>query len=502
MELLGHLFAGFQIVFQPMNLFLCFLGVLMGTLVGVLPGLGPVTAMSLLLPTTFAMSPVQAIIMLAGIYYGAMYGGSTTSILVNIPGESASVVTCLDGYQMARNGRAGAALGISAFGSFIAGTLGIIGLMLVAPPLAAMALQFGPPEYFSLVVMGLTILTFLASGPMWKSLLMAAFGLFLSCIGMELISAKARFTFDIVELSDGVGLVPLVMGLFGISEVMLNIEQSAERTIFESKIKNLLPTLGDWRASIPPILRGSFMGFFLGVLPGGGTVISSFASYAIEKKLSKYPEKFGTGVIEGVAGPESANNAATSGCFIPLLSLGVPTTGTMALLLGTLIMHGVQPGPMLVNEHPDIFWGTVASMYVGNVMLLVLNLPLIGLWVKLLKVPYAILFPLILLFCLIGAFSLNNSVVDIFFVAFFGLVGYLLRKFRYEAAPLVLAFVLGPLMEVNLRQSLLMSDGSPFIFFTRPISGVLISVAVVLLVFPLIPGLKKKPEIAEIGDMM
>ena len=502
MELLGHLFAGFQIVFQPMNLFLCFLGVLMGTLVGVLPGLGPVTAMSLLLPTTFAMSPVQAIIMLAGIYYGAMYGGSTTSILVNIPGESASVVTCLDGYQMARNGRAGAALGISAFGSFIAGTLGIIGLMLVAPPLAAMALQFGPPEYFSLVVMGLTILTFLASGPMWKSLLMAAFGLFLSCIGMELISAKARFTFDIVELSDGVGLVPLVMGLFGISEVMLNIEQSAERTIFESKIKNLLPTLGDWRASIPPILRGSFMGFFLGVLPGGGTVISSFASYAIEKKLSKYPEKFGTGVIEGVAGPESANNAATSGCFIPLLSLGVPTTGTMALLLGTLIMHGVQPGPMLVNEHPDIFWGTVASMYVGNVMLLVLNLPLIGLWVKLLKVPYAILFPLILLFCLIGAFSLNNSVVDIFFVAFFGLVGYLLRKFRYEAAPLVLAFVLGPLMEVNLRQSLLMSDCSPFIFFTRPISGVLISVAVVLLVFPLIPGLKKKPEIAEIGDMM
>ena len=504
MDLLGHLFAGFQIACQPINLFLCFMGVLMGTLVGVLPGLGPVTAMSLLLPTTFAMSPVQAIIMLAGIYYGAMYGGSTTSILVNIPGESASVVTCLDGYQMARNGRAGAALGISAFGSFIAGTLGIIGLMLVAPPLAAMALQFGPPEYFSLVVMGLTILTFLASGPMWKSLLMASFGLFLSCIGMELISAKGRFTFDIVELSDGVGLVPLVMGLFGISEVMLNIEQSLERTIFESKIKNLLPTLSDWRVSIASILRGSVMGFFLGVLPGGGTVISSFVSYAVEKKLSKYPEKFGTGVIEGVAGPEAANNAATSGCFIPLLSLGVPTTGTMALLLGTLIMHGVQPGPMLVNEHPDIFWGTVASMYIGNAMLLVLNLPLIGLWVKLLKVPYPILFPLILLFCLIGAFSLNNSIVDIFFVAFFGLVGYLLRKFKYEAAPLVLAFVLGPLMEVNLRQSLLLSDGSPFIFFTRPISGVLISVAVVLFIFPLIPGLKmkKKSEIVQVGDMM
>jgi putative tricarboxylic transport membrane protein len=492
MEFLNSALLGFQVALTPTNLFFCFMGVLTGTLVGVLPGLGPVAAMSLLLPTTFHVTPVSAIIMLAGIYYGAMYGGSTTSILVNIPGEAASVVTCLDGYKMARMGKAGPALGISAFGSFIAGTLSIVGLMFIAPPLAAMALKFGPPEYFSLMVMGLTVLTFLASGAMWKALLMAAFGLFLGCMGMDNMTASYRFTFNILELSDGVGLVPVVMGLFGISEVMLNVEQSMDRTVFETKIQNLLPNLKEWTASIGPIIRGTVLGFFLGVLPGGGAVISSFVAYAIEKRISKHPEKFGTGVIEGVAAPESANNAATGGAFIPLLSLGIPANAVMALLLGAFIIHGVQPGPMLVKEHPQLFWGTVASMYVGNAMLLVLNLPLIGLWVKILKVPYPILFPLILLFCLIGCYSLNNSVTEVLIMVLFGLIGYVFKKFQYEAAPLVLALVLGPMMENSLRQALLMSAGSPLIFFERPISAILMGTAIFLLIFPLIPRFQKK----------
>jgi putative tricarboxylic transport membrane protein len=498
MDFLNSALLGFQVAFQPMNLFFCFAGVLTGTLVGVLPGLGPVAAMSLLLPTTFHVSPVSAIIMLSGIYYGAMYGGSTTSILVNIPGEAASVVTCLDGYKMARQGRAGPALGISAFGSFIAGTLSIVGLMFIAPPLAAMALKFGPPEYFSLMIMGLTVLTFLASGPMWKALLMASFGLFLGCMGMDNMTASYRFTFNILELSDGVGLVPVVMGLFGISEVMLNVEQSMERTVFETKIQNLFPNLRDWADSFWPIIRGTILGFFLGVLPGGGAVISSFVSYAVEKRISKHPEKFGTGAIEGVAGPESANNAATGGAFIPLLSLGIPANAVMAILLGAFIIHGVQPGPMLVKEHPQLFWGTVTSMYLGNVMLLILNLPLIGLWVKILKVPYPILFPLILLFCLIGCYSLNNSVTEVLIMVLFGLIGYGFKKFQYEAAPLVLALVLGPMMENSLRQALLMSGGSPIIFFERPISAILMGTAVFLLIFPLIPKLqKKRPALGE-----
>jgi len=492
MDFLQSALLGFQVALTPLNLFFCFMGVLTGTLVGVLPGLGPVAAMSLLLPTTFHVTPVSAVIMLAGIYYGAMYGGSTTSILVNIPGEAASVVTCLDGYKMARQGKAGPALGISAFGSFIAGTLSIVGLMFIAPPLASMALKFGPPEYFSLMIMGLTVLTFLASGPMWKALLMASFGLFLGCMGMDNMTASYRFTFDILELSDGIGLVPVVMGLFGISEVMLNVEQSMGRTVFQTKIQNLLPNRKEWAASAGPILRGTVLGFFLGVLPGGGAVISSFVSYAIEKRISKHPEKFGTGAIEGVAGPESANNAATGGAFIPLLSLGIPANAVMALLLGAFIIHGVQPGPMLMKEHPQLFWGTVASMYVGNVMLLVLNLPLIGLWVKILKVPYPILFPLILLFCLIGCYSLNNSVTEVLIMIVFGLIGYGFKKFQYEAAPLVLALVLGPMMENSLRQALLMSAGSPMIFFERPISAVLMGTALFLLLFPLIPKFQKK----------
>jgi putative tricarboxylic transport membrane protein len=486
---------GFQVAFQPINLLFCFVGVLIGTLVGVLPGLGPVAAISLLLPSTFHVTPVSAVIMLAGIYYGAMYGGSTTSILMNIPGEAASVITCLDGYQMARQGRAGPALGISAFGSFIAGTIGIIGLMLIAPPLAEFALKFGPPEYFSLMILGLTILTFLARGSMWNALLMASFGLFLGCIGLDPLMGIERFTLHIVELGDGVGLVPVVMGLFGISEVLLNVEQSMDHQIFKTNIKHLFPTLKDWAESIWAILRGTIIGFCLGILPGGGATISTFVSYAVEKKVSKHPEKFGTGVIQGVAAPESANNAATGGGFIPLLTLGLPPNAVMAILLGAMMIHGVQPGPLLMKEHPDLFWGIVASMYIGNIMLLVLNLPLIPLWVQVLKVPYPILFPMILLFCLIGAYTLNNSVIEVLIMVIFGFLGYLFKKFDYEAAPLVLALVLGPIMETSLRRSLLLSSGDPMIFISRPISALLLLISLCLLIYPFIPWLRRKRNI-------
>ena len=492
MDFLSSAFSGFSIALEIHNLIYCFIGAILGTLIGVLPGIGPTATIALLLPITFKLTPVEATIMIAGIYYGAMYGGSTTSILVNIPGEAASVVTCLDGYEMAKKGRAGPALGIAAFGSFIAGTLSIVGLMFIGPFLAKGALRFGPPEYFAIMILGMTVLTFLSNGPMWKALLMAAFGLFLSTIGMDNVSGIARLSLNIEELIDGIGLVPVVMGLFGISEVMLNVESSMERSIFETKITNLLPNLKDWKASLGPIIRGTILGFFLGILPGAGAIISSFASYAVEKKISKHPGKFGTGAIEGVAGPESANNAATGGAFIPLLSLGIPSNAVTALLLGALIIHGIQPGPLLIKEHPDIFWGTVASMYLGNILLLVLNLPLIGLWVKVLKVPYPVLFPLILLFCLIGAYSLNNSITDVTIMNIFGLIGYFFRKFRYEAAPLVLALVLGPMMENSLRQSLLLSEGSPLIFLNRPISSVILIIAFLLLVFPLIPWFNKK----------
>ncbi len=491
METLSNVMLGFQVAFQPANLLFCFIGVLAGTLVGVLPGLGPVAAMSLLLPTTFYVNPVAAIIMLSGIYYGAMYGGSTTSILVNIPGEAASVITCLDGYQMARHGRAGPALGMAAFASFIAGTLSVLGLTLIAPPLAEFALRFGPPEYFAVMTLGLTILTYLASGPAWKALVMACLGLFLGTIGMDSINATYRFTFGILELADGIGIVPVAMGLFGISEVLLNAEQPMGRRVFETKIDHLFPTRQDWSESIWPAIRGTFLGFFLGVLPGGGPMISSFASYAIEKKLSRNPEKFGTGMIAGVAGPEAANNAATGGAFVPLLTLGIPGNGTTALLLGALIIYGVQPGPRMVVEHADLFWGVIASMYVGNIMLLVLNLPLIGMWVQILKVPYPILFPLILLFCLIGAYSLNNSIAEMWLMVFFGAVGYLLKKYDYELAPLILGLVLGPLMEHSFRASLTMFDGDLLRFFQRPICAVIFGGSAVLLVLPLVLGWKR-----------
>ena len=492
MELLNYLGIGFSVAFAPTNLFYCFLGVLIGTLIGVLPGIGPVGAMSLLLPMTFKASPEAAIIMLAGIYYGAMYGGSTTSILVNIPGEAASVVTCLDGYQMARKGKAGPALGIAAFGSFIAGTLAIVCLMLLAPPLGKFALRFGPPEYFTLMILGLTVLIYLAHGSMLKALLMGAFGIVLGLIGLDSINAAPRFTFGRMELMDGIGLVPIVMGLFGISEVLLNIEQSSKREVFETKLKGLMPSLRDWKESAGPMARGSVLGFLLGILPGGGAVIASFLSYAVEKRISKHPERFGEGTIEGVAGPEAANNAATGGAFIPLMILGIPPNVVMAMLLGAFMIHGVTPGPLMMTEHPGLFWGVIASMYIGNAMLLVLNLPLIGMWVQILKIPYKILFPLILLFCLIGVYSVGNAVFDIYIMLVFGMLGYLMKKFDYEAAPLVLAFVLGPLMENNLRKSLLMSDGGFSIFLTRPLAAIFLIVALLLLVSPLIPTLRKK----------
>jgi putative tricarboxylic transport membrane protein len=494
MELLNYLGIGFSVALQPVNLFYCFAGVFIGTLVGVLPGIGPVGAMSLLLPITLNSTPEGAIIMLAGIYYGAMYGGSTTSILVNIPGEAASVVTCLDGYAMAQQGRAGPALGIAAFGSFIAGTLSVLGLMLLAPPLAQFALQFGPPEYFTLMVMGVTILIYLAHGSMSKALVMAAFGIVLGLIGLDSISASARFTFNKLELLDGIGLVPIVMGLFGISEVLLNVEQVIRRKIIETGIRGLMPTAKDWRDSIGPIARGSLLGFFLGILPGGGGVISSFISYAVEMRISKKPERFGKGAIEGVAGPEAANNAATGGAFIPLMTLGIPSNVVIALLLGAFMIHGITPGPLMMKQNPQIFWGVIVSMYVGNVMLLILNLPLIGIWVKILKIPYNILFPLILLFCLIGVYSVSNSVFDIYIMLIFGILGYLMKKFEYEGAPLVLAFVLGPMMENNLRKSLIISQGDFSIFFTRPLAAVSLIISLSLLIFPVIPWLRRKRE--------
>ena len=492
MDLLNHIALGAQILFTPINLFFCFIGVLMGTLVGVLPGLGPTAAIALLLPNTFHVSPVSAIIMLAGIYYGAMYGGSTTSILVNIPGEAASVITTLDGYQMALKGRAGPALGIAAFVSFIAGTISVIGLMLVAPPLAKFALAFGPPEYFSLMLMGIVVLIYLASGSILKALMMAVFGLLLGTIGMDAISGTQRLTFGLLELSDGVGLIPAIMGLFGVAEVINNVEEAIRREVVTSKVKNLLPNLQDWRDSFWPIIRGSVLGFFIGILPGPAPVISAFSSYAIEKKLSKHPEKFGTGVIEGVAGPEAANNAATGGAFIPLFTLGIPSNSVIAILLGAFMIHGIQPGPMLISKHADLFWGTIMSMYLGNAMLLILNLPLIGLWVKVLKVPYPILFPLILLFCLVGVFSLNYSQVEVALMIGFGVFGYLARKFQFEMAPLVLALVIGPMMENNLRLSLVISQGSPWIFIEHPISATFIFISLALLISPWIPWIGRR----------
>lgn len=493
MNVFGDLLYGFGIALQPWNLLACFFGVFVGTLVGVLPGIGPVGAMSLLLPMTFGISPVTGIIMLSGIYYGSMYGGSTTSILVNIPGEAASVVTCLDGHQMALKGRAGPALGISAFGSFIAGTFGLVGLMFFANIVSGVALLFGPAEYFSLMCLGLSLVTYLTQGSVLRGLIMAALGLFLSLIGQDVVTGRARFTFGLTGFIDGVGLVPVVMGLFGVSEVFMGLEKLHEqRKVLKTRFKDLFPTREDWRRSAAPIGRGTLIGFLLGILPGGGAIISSFISYGTEKRLSKRPEEFGKGAIEGVAGPESANNAASSSGFIPLFSLGIPANVIMALLLGALMIHGVRPGPLLMTEHPEVFWGTVASMYVGNIMLLILNLPLIGMWVQVLKVPYRKLFPLILLFCLIGVWSIGTNIFDLYVMLLFGIMGYILRKLEYEPAPLVLAFVLGPMLEKNLRQALILSDGNLSVFFTRPLSAACLIVCFLLLLTAIIPAVRKK----------
>ncbi len=498
MDMLHNIIYGFQVAFQPINFLFCGIGVLVGTLIGVLPGIGPAGAMALLLPATFHVSPTATLILLAGIYYGVNYGGSTTSILVNIPGEATSVITCLDGYQMARQGHAGLALGLAAGGSFIAGTIANIGLMLVAVPLANMALAFGPPEYFALMCMGLVIVTYLAQRSVLKAIMMALVGILLGSIGLDLISGMPRFTLGINELSDGIGIVPLCMGLFGITEIFENLEgELQQQEVFKTKLRNLWPSLKDWMRCKWAILRGSLIGFVLGILPGAGPIISTFVSYAVEKKVSKTPEKFGTGMMEGVAGPESANNAAAGSALIPLLSLGIPPNPIMALFFSALIIHGLQPGPLLIREHPDLFWGLVGSLYLGNLLLLILNLPLIGIWVKVLQIPYKILFPLILLFCLIGAYTLNNLSFDLYVMFFFGTLGWIMKKFGYEPAPLILAYILGPLMENNLRQSLLISQGKFMIFLTRPIAAVALGIACLLLLSNLLPFLKKRRQVYE-----
>ena len=500
MDILASVAQGLGVALQPVNLLACFIGVFIGTLVGVLPGIGPVSAMSLLLPVTLAGTPEAGIIMMAGIYYGSMYGGSTTSILVNIPGEAASVVTCLDGHEMAKQGRPGAALGIAALGSFFAGTFAIVALMLIAPTLARWAVAFGPAEYFSLMVLGLVVLTFLTQGSMAKALLMACVGAVLGLIGLDSITAQPRLTFDRLELYDGIGLVPVVMGLFGIAEVLHNLERPIAREVIKTKLSQLWPNRAEWRASAAPVARGTVLGFFLGILPGGGAVISSFASYALEKRLSKTPERFGRGAIEGVAGPEAANNAAAGGAFIPLMTLGIPPNVVMALLLGAFIIHGLQPGPLLMSQNPTLFWGIVASMYVGNAMLLVLNLPLVGMWAQLLRLPYNVLFPLIVLFSIVGVYCSSNNVFDVYVMVAFGILGYLMRKVGYEPAPLVLAFVLGPMLENNLRKAMILSQGDLSTFLTRPISATCLVFAAALLLAPLLPALRRKRAVVALDE--
>ena len=485
LESLTSLAYGFTIALQPQNLLYCFIGVTMGTLVGVLPGIGPTATVALLLPATFQLNPVSAIIMLSGICYGAMYGGSTTSILLNIPGEASSVVTCLDGYQMARQGRAGPALGISAFGSFIAGTFSIVGLVVLAPTLAEFALKFGPPEYFALMIMGMTVVAYLARKSVAKALMMTVFGIILGCVGLDPITATPRFTFGMLELTDGIGLAPVVMGLFGIAEVLENLGVLTKAEVFAGKIKGLFPDREDWRRSMGPIARGSLLGFFLGLVPGVGAIVPQFLSYGLEKRLSAHPERFGTGEIEGVASPEACNNAAVGGTFIPLLSLGIPSNAMTAILLGALMIYGLTPGPLLIKNSPDLFWGVIASMYIGNILLLILNLPLIPVWVSILKIPYSYLSSFIILFSLIGAYSLNNSTADIYVAVLFSLLGLLMKKFDFEPAPLVLAFVLGPMLETALRRSLILSDGSFLIFLERPISAAFILFAIFVLGIPL-----------------
>ena len=493
MDIFAGLLNGFLIALTPVNLLFAFLGAVLGTAIGVLPGLGPAATIALLLPAIYVIdSPVTAIILMAGIFYGSMYGGSTTSILLNLPGEAASVVTCIDGYKMAQKGRAGAALGIAAIGSFIAGTVGIVGMTLFAPVIANFALSFGPPEKFSLAFVGLLLAVTLSGSSVVKGLVMMALGLLLASVGLDPISGKTRFSFGVTELQSGFDFVTLAMGVFGLGEIFLGLKSVIKSEIVSTKVGQVWPTMRDWVASRMAILRGTLVGFFIGVIPGGGAVISSLVSYAVEKKMSKRPEEFGQGAIEGVAGPESANNAASSSSFIPLLTLGIPGNASIAMIFAALLIKGVTPGPFLIQEHPDVFWGVIASMYIGNVMLLVLNLPLVGLWAQLIRVPFGIMAPIIILFTVIGSYSLQGQTFDIYSLVGFGLFGYLLRKLHFEPGPLVLAFVLGPMVEGSMRQSLLMSGGTFSIFLERPISLVLLGLFAVLAIGQAAVTLRKK----------
>ncbi len=493
-DLLNNLVLGFGTALMPINLLFCLIGVFLGTLIGVLPGIGPSATIAMLLPITFNVPPVSSLIMLAGIYYGAQYGSSTTSILLNIPGEASSVVTCLDGYKMARQGRAGAALGISALGSFVGGCFATIIIALFSPPLAEFALKFGSTEYFSLMVLGLVGAAILAQGSPIKAIAMILLGLLLGLAGTDVSSGIYRFSFGIPELSDGIGFVVVAMGMFGFSEIISNLESKEKREVFTRRVKGLMPTRADLKASWKPVLRGSVLGSFLGILPGGGALLGSFASYTLEKRLAKDPSRFGNGAIEGVAGPETANNAGAQTSFIPLLTLGIPSNVVMALMLGAMMIQGIVPGPQVMTEQSKLFWGIITSMWVGNLMLLALNLPLIGIWVRLLTVPYRFLYPSILLFIAIGAYSLSNAPFDVALAAFFGVLGYIFVKLGCEPAPFLLGFILGPLMEENLRRAMRISRGDPTVFIRRPISLTMLIIAAFLLLLMIVPGIRRKRE--------
>ncbi|PZW48440.1 TctA family transporter [Humitalea rosea] len=489
--LLSNLAHGFGVALTLNNLLFALLGALIGTAIGVLPGIGPVATISLLLPITFGQPATTAIIMLAGIYYGAQYGGSTTAILLNLPGEVSSVVTTLEGYKMARNGRAGAALAIAAIGSFFAGSVATVLVAASGPLLTEIALSFGPADYFSLMFLGLIISAVLAQGSVVKSVGMVVVGVGLGLVGTDVQTGQQRFTFGVPELSDGIGFVAIAMGMFGISEIILNLEKPEARSVLSSKVGQLWLTKAEWKRAIPSVLRGTAVGSILGILPGGGAALASFASYMMERKMSRYRHEFGTGAIEGVAGPESANNAASQTSFIPLLTLGIPANAVMALMVGALIIQGIQPGPRMVESQPDLFWGLIASMWIGNAMLLVINLPMIGMWVKLLQVPYRFLYPSILIFCLIGVYSLNNNVFDVYLTVAFGFIGYMCSKLKLEGAPLLIGFVLGPMMEEHLRRAMLLSRGDPSVFFERPISATMLAIAALALAAMLLPNIRK-----------
>ena len=491
---LDSLMLGFSVAFRPDVLLYAFLGCLVGTLVGMLPGIGPLTGISLLLPVTYGLDATKAVVMLAGIYYGSQYGGSTTSILMRIPGEAGSVMTCIDGYAMARKGRAGAALCIAAVGSFLAGTFSLIMLTIIAPPLAAFAVRFGPPEYTALLVLGLIFLAYMSSTSLLRTLLMAALGLMFGMVGIDNLTGHFRYSFDLAELGDGIGIVPVAVGLFGLGEILSTPSAKVVGEVMRPRIRELLPARAEWRQAGMPIARGSVLGFLIGIIPGSAHIISSFLSYALERRISKKPEEFGAGAVAGVAGPESANNSASTGAFVPMLALGLPTGPITAVLIGALAIHGVSAGPTLVTDHPQVFWGFVASMYVGNLMLLALNLPLVGLFVNVLRIPYAYLYPLIIMFCIIGVYAVNNSIVDVWIMLIMGVIGYFLRKFQLDPAPLVLGLVIAPVFEMSLRQSLIMSDGNYFIFLQRPVALTLMVIATGLLLLSGYSALRKRQD--------